>query len=528
MKKKLNIKYRLILPIALLGIVALISNILAVSNIKNVNDNAANIADNYMEGRTQLAKIHQSVMNIHKMALSHIVATDYNTMITLVNDIKEEEKKLDGMLTEYEIYITNDDRETYNALLSDYDSLKHALVFLVCASASGKTQDAYAFANGDVASFNTAVENNIAVLDNSISSRTTQARAQLSSVYLSSMITNSASALTCIILVFTTVSLILRSVVKPIKNILETLRGCSGRISGVVDEVLSRTRTSSESAMDLSALAEELSATIQEVASNTSLINQNAKNVQQDAESMAEECGKITDYCNEMNIRAEEMGQSAQVSLNNTNAKIKNILDVLNEAIEGSRSVDQVDSLTHAILGIASQTNLIALNASVEAARAGEAGKGFAVVAEEIRQLSASSSETANRIQKVNATVTQAVYNLSENAQNLVNYIEDSILKEFLSFVASGQQYQNDAAYIRQAMSEFNANTDRLKASMNEIVTSIETITKAIDDGASGISGVAGSAQHLVTDMTEITNRMDVNHKVACELEQETITFANL
>ena len=119
MKKKLNIKYRLILPIALLGIVALISNILAVSNIKNVNDNAANIADNYMEGRTQLAKIHQSVMNIHKMALSHIVATDYNTMITLVNDIKEEEKKLDGMLTEYEIYITNDDRETYNALLSD-------------------------------------------------------------------------------------------------------------------------------------------------------------------------------------------------------------------------------------------------------------------------------------------------------------------------------------------------------------------------------------------------------------------------
>jgi methyl-accepting chemotaxis protein len=128
----------------------------------------------------------------------------------------------------------------------------------------------------------------------------------------------------------------------------------------------------------------------------------------------------------------------------------------------------------------------------------------------------------------VNATVTHAVYNLSENAQNLVNYIEDSILKEFLSFVASGQQYQNDAAYIRQAMSEFNANTDRLKASMNEIVTSIETITKAIDDGASGISGVAGSAQHLVTDMTEITNRMDVNHKVACELEQETITFANL
>ena len=528
MKKKWNIKYRLILPIALLGIVALISNLLAVSNIKNVNANAANIADNYMEGKTRLAKIHQSVMNIHKMALSHIVATDYNTMIILVNEIKEEEEKLDGMLAEYEIYITDSDRETYNALLSDYDSFKHSLVFLICASAASKTQDAYAFANGDVAAFNTAVENSIRILDESISSRTTQARAQLSSVYLFSMITHGASTFACIILVLISVSLILKSVVRPIKGILATLQGCSGRISGVVDEVLSRTRTSSESAMDLSALAEELSATIQEVASNASHINKNAKNVQQDAENMAEECGQITAYCNEMNTRAKEMGQSAQESMDNTNTKVKEILDVLNEAIEGSRSVDQVNNLTHDILGIASQTNLIALNASIEAARAGEAGRGFAVVAEEIRQLAASSSETANRIQEINATVTHAVYNLSENAQNLVNYIEESILKEFLSFVASGKQYQNDAAYIRHAMAEFNANTGHLKASMTEIVESIETITKAIDDGASGISGVAGSTQHLVADMTEITSRMDVNHKVAAELEKETITFANL
>lgn len=190
--------------------------------------------------------------------------------------------------------------------------------------------------------------------------------------------------------------------------------------------------------------------------------------------------------------------------------------------------MDQVNSLTHAILGISSQTNLIALNASVEAARAGEAGKGFAVVAEEIRQLAASSNDTASRIQKVNAAVTHAVYNLSENAQNLVNYIEESIMKEFLSFVASGQQYQNDAAYIRRVMAEFNAGTDRLKCSMAEIVASIETITKVIDEGASGISGVAGSTQHLVEDMTEITSRMDINHKVVAELEKETITFSNL
>lgn len=204
-------------------------------------------------------------------------------------------------------------------------------------------------------------------------------------------------------------------------------------------------------------------------------------------------------------------------------------IDVVSEQTnKNNDSAADINRTIEIIKGLAAQTNLLSLNASIEAARAGEAGRGFAVVADEIRQLAASSSETANHIQEVNTTVTRAVYNLSENAQNLVTYIEESILKEFLSFVASGQQYQEDAAYIRQTMDSFNASTRGLKSSMTEIVDAIETITTAIDEGATGVSGVADSTQRLVSDMTEITRRMDTNHKVASELEKETITFANL
>lgn len=98
--KTISLKHRLIIPIALLGIVALLSNILSIVNIRNVNTSASNIADNYMDGKSRLSEICQSSMNIHKMALSHIVATDYNTMITLVGQIKEEEALLDKMLDE--------------------------------------------------------------------------------------------------------------------------------------------------------------------------------------------------------------------------------------------------------------------------------------------------------------------------------------------------------------------------------------------------------------------------------------------
>lgn len=94
MKKKLTIQQRLILPIILLGIVALISNALSVIGINNVNFNAAEIVDNDMVGLEILQNIRHTTTNIHKMALSHIVATDYNTMIAVVEQIKEEEVTL--------------------------------------------------------------------------------------------------------------------------------------------------------------------------------------------------------------------------------------------------------------------------------------------------------------------------------------------------------------------------------------------------------------------------------------------------
>ncbi len=200
---------------------------------------------------------------------------------------------------------------------------------------------------------------------------------------------------------------------------------------------------------------------------------------------------------------------------------------MLEEAIENSKSVDQVDKLTKDIVSISSSTNLIALNASIEAARAGEAGKGFAVVAAEIQSLANSCSETAGRIQKVNQVVTSAVHNLSKHSQDMADYLSETILTEFQEFVCSGRQYKEDADYVKEMIDAFNSRTDRLRNSMIEIADSIESITKAIDDGASGITGVAGSAKSLVGDMEDITGRMDTNQGIVEELNKQMQVFAD-
>jgi len=528
MKKKLRIQQRLILPIILLGVVALISNALSVFSINNVNSNASKIVDNYMVGSETLQNIRHTTTKIHKMALSHIVATDYNTMITVVAEIKEEEKALETFLKKYENYITEEEEKTYAQLLENYVSFQHALVDLVCASADSKTMDAYAYANGDVAHFGDAIAENTDELYAAVSARTASARQKLLLVYLISLIIAVASIITCLVLVFAAIRIIKRYVITPIKGTVDTLQESSQTLDEVTGEVLKHTRTSGKSVRGLSSLADALSNAIQKVAHSAAIINRSAADIKGDVHDMAEECGTITEYSSAMKARANEMEALAQTNTEVIQKKAADILDVLGEAIENSKSVDQVNSLTKEIMSISSTTNLIALNASVEAMRAGKAGEGFAVVAREIKALANSCSETAGRIQEVNQIVTDAVHNLSRHSQGLADYLSETILKEFQGFVQSGRQYKEDADYVKEMIDAFNSRTDRLQNSMVEIADSMESITKAIDDGAARISGVAGSTRSLVEDMADITSRMDVNREIVEELKKQMEVFADL
>lgn len=527
MKRKFTIQQRLILPIILLGIVAMISNALSVFGINNVNSNASKIVDNYMVGMETLQNIRYTTANIHKMALSHIVATDYNTMITVVAQMKEEEKILEAYLKEYENYVTEDEEEIYAQLLENYDSFKHALVYLVCASADSKTQDAYAYANGDVAGFGAAIASNTDELYEAESARTANARQKLSFVYIVSLIIAVASVVTCLILVLAAIRIIKKYVITPIKGSVDTLQESSRKLDGVTAEVLKHTRRSGKNAGNLSALAGSLSVAIQKVAKNAANINGSVAGIKEDVHDMAEECGAITEYSSAMKIRANEMEAAAQTNTEVIQKKTADILKVLEEAIENSKSVDQVTKLTKDIVTISSTTDLIALNASIEAMRAGESGKGFAAVAAEIKSLANSCSETAGRIQEVNQIVTNAVHNLSKHSQDMADYLSETILTEFREFVHSGRQYKEDADYVKERIDAFNSRTDRLRNSMTEIAYSIESITKAIDEGAVGITGAAGSSKSLVEDMADITSRMDTNREIVGELKKQMEVFSN-
>lgn len=574
-KKKLSTKLIILIPVFILGIFSIISNVMSVSNIRNVNRSAVQISEVSLKNVSGLAEIQRQTQEMHNLGLSHIIAVDLDSMIQLVEKIRSQEDALEKDLESYKTYVTPDTQKEYNDIKKKYEELKYECANVMAFSAAGKNEDAYELANGKISKCADAIESDIESIKKIVNQDANAQRQKLTSAYHSSIGTSVVTILISIAALFSAMVAVLRWVIYPLANtnreINEIISGIDNQqgdltrrvtitnnkevasvggginafmaklqeifrmissnsrdLEGVVNEVRESVQTSNGSVSDLSALTEELSATMQDISDNASRINENTESVAGEVKSIAEKTIEINQYTKEMKEHAEAMEHAARENMDTTGAKVNDIVSVLSQAIEDSNSVNQVDNLTNDILNIASQTNLLALNASIEAARAGDAGKGFAVVASEISQLAAASQEAANNIQSINAIVITAVHNLADNANGLVEYMNEKILPEFQKFVESGGAYHDKATFIESVMADFEAKTDSLQNSMDEIANSVNTISHAIEEGVSGVVSAADSTQVLVSDMDKISKKMDENFAIAEGLKKETSVFTKL
>ena len=573
-KKKLSTKLILI-PVFVVGFVSVISSGLSLKNLSKVNDAASQIVDTSMVGTEMLNDIEMETVNIHTLALAHIISTDLSSMIDIVSEVRNHEEKLKQLLDDYNPYVTLETKRNYRIICENYTSLVKECGNVMAYSAAGKNEEAYKTANGSIAKYSNNIEKAISSMREHVNSVTQEERKSLESTYRASVVTCTFTIAISIIALLFVVFAVVTMVIKPLLRTQKEINGIivnidnkkgdltqrvtpinnaevdavgkginvfmtklqaifkavvtnSARMERVVDDVRQSVQTSNSSVSDLSALTEELSATMQDISENASVINTNTDNVAKEVELIAEKTDELTGYTKDMKAHAQSMESVARTNMESTDRKVSEILEVLQKAIEDSNSVKQVNSLTNDILNIASQTNLLALNASIEAARAGEAGRGFAVVASEISQLAAASQEAANNIQRINAVVTNSVTNLSDNANGLVSYINDSILPEFDRFVESGVEYNDKASFIEGTMTDFKEKTDSLKQSMLEISSSINTISHAINEGVNGVVSAADSTQLIVEDMDNISHKMDENYEIADSLKKETSIFIKL
>lgn len=567
-----SIKQKIMIPVLILGAISIISGGLSIRNLASVNNHAKAITNEDLACITALAEIQGGIKDIYNLALSHIIATDYQRMLSITNSVKSEIQTLNVMLEDYEVIIAEELLDEYAELKSNYSEFVLVVYDLLGLSANGEAEEAYIYANEYLSLYGDLLIENIQTITLHNYEHAQRASELLDSKYNEAKIGNLVIFTGSTISIMITLIIIMRSVVHPIRTVklsldqmideieertgdltrrvpvlsedeigtlskgvnlfIEklqvlfcTLSENTGILETVSDEVMKSTKNSQESADQLSSLTEELSATMEEVASSVDSIYTDTETVAKGIGDIAKDSVDLYTYSNDMRGQAEVLAGTVKERVEEVDQKMEEILDVVNIAIEDSNSVAQIATLSNEILEITDQTNLLALNASIEAARVGEAGRGFAVVASEITQLANSSRETANRIQNVNNTVNEAVKNLSDAANHLVLYIKQTIRPELMQFMEVGERYKTDADYIERVMNSFNQRAEEADQVMKEISESLYHITVAINEGVSGIGSTAESVSELAADMKNITDQISHNSKVCVELKDEMSVF---
>ena len=306
---------------------------------------------------------------------------------------------------------------------------------------------------------------------------------------------------------------------------MKQLKGSSEDMEKSVLTITDRIAASNDSASNVSAATEEMAASMEEISATLGQLSNGSTNILNEIQAMDSSVQEGVGLVQDIKGRAARMQQNTIEGKEKTSKTIQQIRKALEEALEDSRSAQKINEMTQDILKITSQTNLLSLNASIEAARAGEAGRGFAVVAGEIRGLADSSAQAASNIQNISTLVTEAVEKLAKNAEDMLKFVNEEVMKDYDNFVEVVKQYKQDADSVDAIFSGVAANTADISGTMESMNTGINDISTAVEENAKGITNVADNAVTLVEAMTEIQKETEQNQEISQKLNSEVNRF---
>ena len=576
MKKKSSVIAKLIIPVAVLGCIAIMIAGVSLYSMTAVQKESNQISGEGVRATICMDEINLAFANTQKLTLALCAEPSKDLYEYVASQLTEYQSNVDSYekeLLAMDHYFTADDIQLMNETFDLLTEAQGTTVELMQTAMAGDSAAAVAKANSVMTEWSDTIAVNMDTLISRNDELVKQNIQEQKDLYNQNMILSLILLAISFVAFVMVVVVIIKTVVKPLRkqtselteiideikgghgdltkrvtvksmdeigqssiginhfietlqNIMSNIISNSNVLDGVVGNVASSVAASSDNANDISAIMEELSATMEEVSATTNSVSENTTAAEGKVQKMADQTKVMSQYAQDMKKRATELEHTATENMNNTNEMIGEITTEMNQALENSKSVEKVAQLTADILNISSQTNLLALNASIEAARAGEAGKGFAVVADEIRQLADSSRETANNIQTINEQVIEAVQGLVVSSEKIVGYITENILPDYRAFVQGGQQYNDDATHIDNTMAEYAGEAQDILATMMEMTEAIEGISRAVEESANGVTDAATNIDSLVQSMSTVNGQMEENSTVAKNLKEESATFA--